>query len=310
MTCGAMKPEEWIERVTVALADGALQEHVFTVGEQVQVWSQGRNAWLDGSVDKVALEFSGTWKIGDKTRKIDGTILMWTDGEQVPLEIIVDRRFKMDWLGTAQTATLGDDDSLHWDDGDIWTREVADRLMDGYAVPAGTLKVKFQDSEGNEGEKYVKPQEVATVIRAIVEEPTPDQHFCHCKHCKRQWSVPPGPPTDDGRCVNCPAKVEDGRLEGTAWSKGIINGDLLTWNNGVETRLQITDGPKFTMLFKGTEYTAAVGEDGKLHWNDGAAWIKVKEVDIGSLGELSQDLFPVIVFYRSKYVNLDQQTLK
>merc|ERR1712096_443885 len=58
--------------------------------------------------------------------------------------------------------------------------------------------------------------------------PAPDLPFCHCKRCKKQWPVPPGPPSIDGTCDVChPAEgnaLVDAEHEMYAFSICLVRG--------------------------------------------------------------------------------------
>lgn len=67
--------------------------------------------WHDGS-------FNGIWNKGC----IHDGVLTWNEGEHVTIMTISTTTFQMRYDGNDYNAELRDDGTLHWDDGDTWTR--------------------------------------------------------------------------------------------------------------------------------------------------------------------------------------------
>jgi len=76
--------------------------------------------WDDGEVwQRSKAQFDGHWT----KATIEKGILTWKEGEEVAIQTLSANTFQMWYLGVNCTAEMRDDGKLHWDDGDLWTRQ-------------------------------------------------------------------------------------------------------------------------------------------------------------------------------------------
>lgn len=89
-------------------------------------------------------------------------------------------------------------------------------------------------------------------------------------------------------------------IEGT-WSGGTITGTTLSWSNGTKSPISIITPTEFTVTIEDTVFTAALKEDGKLHWRDDQGDDDVWErkvlqgcassgLNVGSIAKLPADM--------------------
>merc|ERR1712232_361650 len=69
---------------------------------------------------------------------------------------------------------------------------------------------------------------------------------------------------------------EDGeaKFDGLWNERGVISGDMLTWQDGPTTRLVITSGTSLVLMLGGGTYKGELVADGALHWDDGDVWTR------------------------------------
>jgi len=61
-----------------------------------------------------------------------------------------------------------------------------------------------------------------------------------------------------------------------AWNNGVINGDVLTWNDGVVSQVRIDEMTKvIEVTYQGTSFAGELRDDDKIHWDDGDTWTRV-----------------------------------
>lgn len=87
-------------------------------------------------------------------------------------------------------------------------------------------------------------------------------------------------------CFSCivgtrPLELSDsthaqGNIEGV-WQGGSITGTTLWWNDGRLATIHILTPTKFSVTLEGIVVTAALEDDGKLHWSNGDIWEKVDQ---------------------------------
>jgi antitoxin component of MazEF toxin-antitoxin module len=63
-------------------------------------------------------DFAGVWV----PASIYGEMLTWNEGEKVSIEVLSSKKFRMCYVGTTYVAELSDNGTLHWNDGDVWSR--------------------------------------------------------------------------------------------------------------------------------------------------------------------------------------------
>lgn len=79
----------------------------------------GRLHWDDGDVwSRETLD--GVWA---GRGEVEGKMLFWKDGPSIPLRLIGDSELELTLDGRRHRGMLRGDGNLHWEDGDIWTRE-------------------------------------------------------------------------------------------------------------------------------------------------------------------------------------------
>lgn len=84
----------------------------------------GKLHWDDGDIwSRETLQ--GVWA---GRGEVKGKMLSWKDGPSTPLRLIGNREIELTLDGRRHHGMLKDDGNLHWEDGDIWTRE---RLTSG-----------------------------------------------------------------------------------------------------------------------------------------------------------------------------------
>merc|ERR1711994_264406 len=57
---------------------------------------------------------------------IDNGTLTWKEGKEIPIRTLSATTFQMHYVGTAYNAELREDGKLHWDDGDVWSRQAVE----------------------------------------------------------------------------------------------------------------------------------------------------------------------------------------
>jgi hypothetical protein len=84
-----------------------------------ELGEDGRLHWDDGDVwVKGQADFEGKWAAAT----IRENILMWNEGEEVPISVLSRSSLQMVYIGKVYIAEIRDDCALHWDDGDVWHR--------------------------------------------------------------------------------------------------------------------------------------------------------------------------------------------
>jgi cold shock CspA family protein len=116
----AIRTDDGSEKKTLA-DNEAYHSDSTAVDESASTGSEVK--WDDDDAEEVqdsnAAGFDGMWG----PACINKDVLTWNEGERVPISIRSDRRFFMNYAGKYSLAILGDDGKLHWDDGDVWTRQ-------------------------------------------------------------------------------------------------------------------------------------------------------------------------------------------
>jgi hypothetical protein len=108
----------------VVLSSTALQVALDGRTYQGELRKDGGLHWDDGDVWTRSSWFEGAWS---NRGVISGHTLTWTHGQEAtttaPLTITGYRKLQMDFEGRSHSGELREDGRLHWDDGDIWTRQ-------------------------------------------------------------------------------------------------------------------------------------------------------------------------------------------
>jgi len=87
---------------------------------QGELRGDGRLHWDDGDIWSRQSCFDGLWR---NRGAIDGDKLTWKDGPTELLVITSDVTLELTFEGHTYHGELREDGQLHWDDGDIWTRQ-------------------------------------------------------------------------------------------------------------------------------------------------------------------------------------------
>jgi len=107
------------ESVAIEVVD-EYQFRLIYVGKtyDAELRADGKLHWSDGDVwSRKRPAYEGDWIHAS----ISNLKLTWKEGEEIDLEAISSRKFRMVYVGVAYTAEICDDE-LHWSDGDVWRR--------------------------------------------------------------------------------------------------------------------------------------------------------------------------------------------
>jgi hypothetical protein len=86
--------------------------------ESASTGSEARWDDVEDVQDSNSDGFDGMWG----PACISKGVLTWSEGEEVVISVLNERRFSMNYVGKSFVADLDNDGRLHWDDGDVWTR--------------------------------------------------------------------------------------------------------------------------------------------------------------------------------------------
>merc|ERR1712190_65732 len=71
------------------------------------------------NASKPAPDFVGEWA----SASIYGSVLIWNEDEQVPIEVLGSKKFQMHYCDKTYVAELSNTGTLCWSDGDTWARK-------------------------------------------------------------------------------------------------------------------------------------------------------------------------------------------
>jgi len=181
--------------------------------------------------------FEGVWV----QARISENTLTWNEGEDVRICALSQTAFLMHYVGIVYYAELCKDGRLHWDDNDVWTRNVEETQISPLCSQTPSLVEQVKSS--------------VDVLQDISEAPVAS-------------SV-------DEREIAHPCAFEG------VWAQAHISGNTLTWNEGEDVRICPLSQTTFRMHYVDNVYYAELCRDGRLHWDDNDVWTrKVEEVKI------------------------------
>jgi len=202
--------------------------------------------------------FEGVWV----QARISGNTLTWNEGEDVRICALSQTAFLMYYVGNVYHAELCKDGRLHWDDNDVWTRNVEEVQISPVcsqnlsqslhpSYPTHNKSVTF--SSFPEVRTFSVPSESEIETEALVAS------------------------SGDERQIASPRAFEG------VWAQARISGSTLTWNEGEDVPICPLSQTAFRMHYVDNVYYAELCRDGRLHWDDNDVWTrKVEEVKIPS----------------------------
>jgi len=136
--------------------------------------------WDDGDIWSRSVEleqgFEGRWPGRGEIR---GKTLFWRDGPAVTLEL-AGRDIELCLDGTRHHGMLKEDGKLHWDDGDIWSREAGERESEKFgfglfaevrlAVEVDRLQAGAMGTVVGFSEQHVQVKFVGRICRCLPEQ--------------------------------------------------------------------------------------------------------------------------------------------
>lgn len=206
-----------------------------------------------------ASSLAGRWRGDDGALiEVTGTKLRFVDtGGTGQLTRTADGSAHLLFKGKSHHATLSDDGSLLWSDGDVWCRNEDPAGEDLAGGPAGDA-----------------------VVPAVADEAVLDEAAAAGGPGRKAKVVKGG----GGKAATAKVRAEARRLEGS-WSADDgtpveVAGTTLRFvdTGGTGQLTQTADGGVH-LLFKGKSYQATLERDGSLLWSDGDVW---RRAEVGS----------------------------
>lgn len=221
---------------------------------------------------KVPKEVSGRWVHKSFVQVIRGSSVFGPDGSVTKMKVASKDRFSIVVKGQSHTAKLSGG-KLVWDDGDVWTREVAQAPLEG----RWTHRSNFGLTDLIAGDNLFTHNGTVFKVtreqnRRVVIHNAGKNRSGQLKSDKLLW--------DDGDVwIRMQSHTAfDGRWTSKRHrgSTQLIKGYTIYWQDGSETNVSFTDDKHLSLVIRGRSHGAKVVKD-ELQWDDGDVWVRLQD---------------------------------